>query len=348
LVGVALVAAAAAFVLLRARSGFAWAEFQRVLTQVDGIWLALAIPAILATYGTRALRWSVMLRPLRPDADLWRLTGATCIGFTAVVLFGRAGEAVRPYLIARQNRVPFSTQVAAWVVERILDLLMILVIFGVALTQVENSGLEPGPKVRLAMEAGGWMAGLTGAACLAVLVALRLFRGRVRQRLMEAVAFLPERMRARIEQFLTAFDQGMQSTRERSAAGILLGYSVVEWVVVALAFWCVFRAFPGLDGFRLADVIIVLGFVSFGSAVQLPGIGGGMQISTVLVLTELYGAGVELASGVALVLWAVNFLVVVPLGLAWAFHEGVKWRNMSRVSDVSETQGPAGAGETRA
>ena len=54
----------------------------------------------------------------------------------------------------------FSSQLAAWLVERILDLLMILVIFGLALSQVGRSGLQPGPQVAIAIEVGGWMAGV--------------------------------------------------------------------------------------------------------------------------------------------------------------------------------------------
>ncbi len=102
----------------------------------------LALVLILGTYVGRALRWEVMLRPLAPQTDFLRVLRATCIGFTAVVLFGRAGEPVRPYLIARNEGVSFSSQVAAWVVERILDILMILIIFGVALTQVSHSAIQ--------------------------------------------------------------------------------------------------------------------------------------------------------------------------------------------------------------
>ena len=79
------------------------------------------------------------------------------------------------------------------------------------------------------------------------------------------------------------------------------------------------------------DIVIVLGFVSFGSVLQIPGVGGGMQIVTVLVLTEFYGVGLEAASGVALMLWLVSFVVIVPLGLALAFHEGIKWRSLKHI-----------------
>src|SRR5262249_32281809 len=84
-----------------------------------------------------------------------------------LVLFGRGGEPVRPYLIARKEGVSFSSQIAAWLVERMLDLLMVLVIFGIALTQVSNSGVEHGPRIKAALETGGFLAGITGALCLA-------------------------------------------------------------------------------------------------------------------------------------------------------------------------------------
>jgi glycosyltransferase 2 family protein len=120
-------------------------------------------------------------------------------------------------------------------------------------------------------------------------------------------------------------------------------YSLLEWTVIAGCFYCVFRAFPATAQLGFADIIIVLGFVSFGSVVQIPGLGGGMQIVTVLVLTEFYGVGFEAASGIALVLWLVSFVMIVPLGLALAFHEGIKWRSLKdiRAEAQAETQAQA-------
>ena len=39
-----------------------------------------------------------------------------------------------------------------------------------------------------------------------------------------------------------------------------------------------------------------MGFVSFGAVVQIPGIGGGVQVVSVLVLTKIFGFPVELAT----------------------------------------------------
>lgn len=334
--GILAILAAVAFVVYRWRhSGFVWARFVSVFSNVSWSWLALGMALILATYVGRALRWEVMLRPLCTRVRLWRLVVWTCIGFTAVVLFGRAGEPVRPYLIARNEGVSFSSQVAAWLVERILDLLMVLLIFGVALTQISRSGIEPGQHVQSILQAGGLLAGITGAASLALLVGLRYFRGNVRTRLIEALSFLPDALHERVSRFLHAFEEGMQSTQRQSYVWLLVTYTVIEWTVVAGAFFCVFQAFPATSGLRIPDVIIALGFVAFGSAVQIPGVGGGMQIATVLVLTEFYGISLEEASGIALVLWIITFVVIVPLGLVLAFHEGIKWRSLRHIEDSS-------------
>src|SRR5215471_13998214 len=131
-VGIALIV----FLWYRARTvGFAWTEFEATFVQVRWSWLLLSIPVILLTYVGRALRWSVMVRPLKEKPSFWQILDATCIGFTAIVFFGRVGELVRPYLIATREKVPFPSQVGAWLLERILDLLMVLVIFGAALAQ---------------------------------------------------------------------------------------------------------------------------------------------------------------------------------------------------------------------
>ncbi len=328
--------AAVGFVIHRWRtSGFAWHEFVNALRHVDWSWLALALALILATYVGRALRWEVMLRPLAKNASLLRVLIATCIGFTAVVLFGRAGEPVRPYLISRREGVSFPSQMAAWVVERILDLLTVLVIFGIALTQVSHSAIQPSPRIETTLQAGGAFAGLTGAACLALLLGLRQFRGAVQHRLLEALSFLPQPMLQRIESFFQAFGEGMQSTRSPYFTAQLVAYTVVEWAVIAGSFYCVFRAFPATAGLGITDIVIILGFVCLGSVLQIPGVGGGMQIVTVLVLTEFYGVALEAASGVALALWIVSFVVIVPIGLALAFHEGIKWRNLKHIEPGS-------------
>jgi uncharacterized protein (TIRG00374 family) len=326
--------ALAAFAIYRWRtSGFEWSTFAATFAGVHWIWLGLSALVIVSTYYGRALRWQVMVRPLRADSSTWNIFVATAIGFTAIVFFGRAGELVRPYLIAKKEHVTFSSQMAAWLLERVLDLLMVLLIFGVALSRVPQTGLKPGPHLKLLLEAGGTIIIIAGAACLALLVAFRYFSEGTHQRILEAIGFLPPGMRGRIAEVLAAFSEGFGSTRANSFVLLLLAYSLLEWTLIVSCFYCLFRAFPATAQFSLTDMVIFIGFVSLGSAVQIPGIGGGMQVAAIIVLTELFKLKLEVASGLAIAIWLVTFVVIVPFGLILSFVEGVHWRNLTQVSE---------------
>ena len=317
-------------------SGFRWAAFAASLSGVDWRWMTAALALVAVSYFGRALRWEIMLRPLCGRASLWRMFSATAIGFTAIVLFGRAGEPVRPYLIAKQLNVPFSSQVAAWLVERLLDLLMVLLFFGVALTQVNHAALKPSPSLAFAFEAAGYVAGIAGLTAFSLLIGLRQLEGQVRERLTAALSFLPELALARVSRFLEAFEVGMHATRNSAFASVLALLTVAEWTVIAAAFACVLHAFPATHAMGVTDIAILLGFVCFGGIIQIPGVGGGTQIVSVIVLTELFGLGIEAASGIALALWLVTYVSIVPVGLVLAFHDGLRWRNLRHIDSMNE------------
>jgi len=65
--------------------------------------------------------------------------------------------------------------------------------------------------------------------------------------------------------------------------------------------------------------------------VQLPGIGGGMQVAAIAVLTQLFSVGLEEATSIALVLWVCSFVLVVPVGVWLALKEGLRFGQMGRI-----------------
>jgi uncharacterized protein (TIRG00374 family) len=324
------------FVKKGEEAGFEWTLFVSTLKRLDWRWLALSAAICLATYVGRALRWAVLLKPVRPDPSLWGLISATTIGFTALVLLGRPGEFVRPYLIAVKERVPVSSQLAAWLLERILDLLVAMLVFGIALSQVRASGLSVGPALSWVLATGGWLVGITCAASLAILLLIRHFADRMRNRLLDALAFLPERHYATVQRLVTAFVQGVESTRSDRAMLLLAGYTLLEWALIVLCYYAVAKAFGAVIDFGILDVLIFMGFVSFGSLVQLPGIGGGVQVVTVVVLVELFHAPLEIATSMALMIWIVTFVVVVPFGLVLSIHEGLSWARLRKLEKEAD------------
>src|SRR5207248_6577002 len=102
--------------------------------------------------------------------------------------------------------------------------------------------------------------------------------------------------------------QGVESTRSDGALLLVFLYSLIEWLLIAACYWSLARAFSGIMSLSLVDVLIFMGFVSFGSVIQIPGIGGGMQVVAVIVLTELFGIRLELATSFALLTWFITFV----------------------------------------
>ncbi len=306
-------------------SGFEWAVFTSGFRHMDWRWISLALVLILLTYFGRALRWEVMLRPICPQPSMRNLMSATVIGFTAVVLFGRAGELVRPYLIAVKEGVTFSSQMAAWLLERIFDILIILILLGFSMTGLDEQGLSP--RLEWVIQVGGYFIAIVGSLCLIVLVAVGQFPQTVQARMLDALAFLPKRYHSKAGELISTFLSGMQSVGRFRFVILMSVYSLIEWLLIAVGYLCAFRAFPGTAGLDLGDVLVFMGFVSFGSLVQIPGVGGGMQVVSIVVLTEMFGVGLEAATGVALLLWGFT-LVIIPFGLLQGVHEGIKWKNL--------------------
>jgi hypothetical protein len=188
-----------------------------------------------------------------------------------------------------------------------------------------------GQRLAWVLATGGRIVALTGVALLVVLLSLRHFAEPARRRLIAALRFLPETQFSKVERLITAFVRGVESTRSDGALMLILAYSVVEWALIAASYWCLARSFAGIVSLTLVDVLIFMGFVSFGAVVQIPGIGGGTQVVSVVVLTELFGVRLELATGVAMLIWIFTFVAIVPVGLCLALKQGLGWHGLRRI-----------------
>jgi hypothetical protein len=341
----AVVASVLILILLAYRrrgANFRWDLFWGTLDQVEWSWLAVSICLILLSNVGRALRWQVMLRPFGRTLSVQKLTSDTAIGLTAVVLLGRVGEVVRPYLIAVQTGLPLSSQAAAWLLERTLDLLAVLLFFGFALFWVPLHSRTFDPEIHTVLTVGSYVFGVTGAVCLLLLLAFRSPGRQAQQRLLSALTFLPAEHYARAERMLEAFSQGVDCTRDPRLLTLLMGYTGLEWAIIVASCSALLRGFPVTRQLGPIDVLVLLGFVSLGSVVQVPGVGGGMQVATVVALTRIYRVPLDAASGVAVLFWVVSSLAIVPFGLACAFHEGLNWSKLKLLSAKQILEEPPG------
>jgi uncharacterized membrane protein YbhN (UPF0104 family) len=128
-----------------------------------------------------------------------------------------------------------------------------------------------------------------------------------------------------------SFLEGVQTIRGDRTLLLVLLYSVLEWAVIAACYYCMARSFDAAMHLTLVDVLIFMGFVSFGTVIQIPGVGGGAQVVAVVVLTELFGIRLETATSFAVYIWILTLVAVIPVGLYLTLKEGLDWRSLRRL-----------------
>ncbi len=310
---------------------FDWQQFRQVFAHADPVYLGLACAISLAAYTIRSVRWQAMLKPMAPESRLWPVLKATVIGFTAVVVAGRAGELVRPLLIARSQAVSFSSQVALWFLERLTDLIAVLLFFGVALSRMAAPAVaKAGPELQWVATSGGRLIAILSLVSFAILFLLRGFSPASAAHLAGKLRRISTKLAAKLEGLLDSFAQGMEAARDLRVLTEVLLYTLLEWLLVACCFHAVLQSFPASAHLTFWDTLALTGFSTFGAIVQIPGIGGGMQVVAFLVLSQIYEVAAEPATAIAATIWLVSFGVVVPPGLFLAAKSGLSWNTLRR------------------
>ena len=145
-----------------------WAEVRQVIRGADWPLLQLALLALSADMSARITRWWWMLRPVQPDLS-WASCARPFLGSLAInnTVPLRAGDVVRVVGFQRTLRVPAAHVAGTLVLERMLDLLVLLLILFLSLSG--TSGVFPRSFLTLV--------NLAGVFALAALLALTLMPG---------------------------------------------------------------------------------------------------------------------------------------------------------------------------
>jgi glycosyltransferase 2 family protein len=275
--------------------------------------LLVAVVLATLTYPIRLIRWRLLLRdvdgrPL-PARPLWH---AVAIGFMANnILPFRAGELVRLLAATRLAGARFTAVLSSVAVERVFDGLAVVGLLSVSLIA---SDLPPdvavgGVSLRHAAQASG----LLGAAALGVALLVVGFPAaseRVVRRLLPV-----GHMADRIVSLIEGIRHGLTVLKSPSLLAGTIVWSVILWLVNALAFYVAFRAFNIPVGFMGA--LLLQGILIFGISVQLtPGFLGQFEAAIVAGLA-LFQVPTAVASSYAIAFHATTFIPIVLLG-AWS------------------------------
>src|SRR5512132_3596080 len=181
--------------------------------EADGRLLVAGLFVTLMTYALRAFRWQFLLAPIGPT----RFSTAfqtTVIGFAASFLLpARAGEVLRPYLLARREQLPPTAAFATIILERLLDLVTVLLLFGVFVLRVNPSSLAGDPALYARVKTGGLLAAAAATAGLVLLFVLAGHPERLGAWALKIEAVLPPKLAQAVARLVESFAQGLAIMR---------------------------------------------------------------------------------------------------------------------------------------
>lgn len=294
-----------------------WAETRRA----DPRLLLLALIATFGTYAIRAWRWQSMLAPLGPTRFSTALR-TTIIGFAAsAVLPARAGEVLRPYLLARREHLNATAAFATIIIERLIDLATVLVLFGFFVFFMPAGAISAAPSQLAHVKFWG---GLASAGALTGMVVLFVLAGhpeRLGRAALRVERVLPARIAALVATFVETFAQGLAVMRSPVRLVEALALSFPLWLTIALQIWLTSQAFH--ITFPFTGTFLVVLFLAVGVAVPTPGQIGGFHAAYEIAVTTFFAVPSDRAVGAAIVLHAMSFLPVLGVGLILMAREGL-------------------------
>jgi uncharacterized protein (TIRG00374 family) len=331
-----------ALVFVLAIALFAWflrgADLSAVLTQIRRArpdFVVLSLVPLAWTYLARSLRWQYLLEPIGP-ARFSSAFRTTVIGFAAMALLpARLGDLLRPYLLARREGFPVVSTLATIVMERVLDLVAVLVLLALYVLVLGGRETLP-PRLLGPVEASATVAAAAAVVLLGVMWTLATHPERIAHLVLRSERILPTRVAHALSRLARTFSQGFAVAREARALTFAAIWSFPVWLGIATHAWLITAAFgiamPFAGAFLLQALLVI------GVAVPTPGGVGGYHAMYRLGVTAFFGSSHDAAIGAALVAHAASFVPVVVLGSVFMIQDGLSLTRLQQMAGAARRE----------
>jgi len=311
-----------------------------VLT-INYLWMLPSALTLLISFAVRARRWRNIIAPLHP-LTFWEAYHPLMIGFALnLIMPGRLGEVARPAILKKQKQVPFSTGLVSVALERLFDLVFLLLLFVIFQATVE---VDP----HLSMQFGGQTLnratlesighGMFVLCVVAIGAILFLCYHRTRRACLNLILKLPLLLFPRNEAMQQRLTEKACLPVVRVIENMVGGFAMLKdlrnvlscwldtcvvWVLVALSYYLMALGSPGIDlnFFEIGMVMVIIGF--FITLPSVPGYWGLWEAGGIFALS-LFGIAAENAAGYTLVNHGLQVVPTLIAGIVSSAVTGVK------------------------
>jgi glycosyltransferase 2 family protein len=329
----AVLALAAGLVALFLRNVDVWGVAEAIAS-AQPVWLALSLSTMCASLAIRALRWRYLLAPLG-HTTFGNSFRATAVGFAASsVLPARAGEVIRPYFLARSEGKSATGAFATIVLERLLDMITVLVLLGVYVLAFDDASRAVNPRGMALVTWTGLGAAVLALGALAVLFLLAGNPARLGKAIQRLSEVIPSSLAGVVARIAEKFAIGLGAIRRPGRLIGALVWSFPLWLTIDVGIWAVSRAF-GLN-VPFTGSFLVVPLLVLGVAVPTPGAVGGFHEAFRLGVTAFYGVPNDEAVGAAIVMHLFSIGPALLLGLYFAAQAGLSVAGLRQMAERAE------------
>ena len=300
-------------------------EVLHALRGANPFGFVLVMLVTLGGFWLRAVRWQYFISAGR-RIGLGSLFSATMIGFMANnVLPFRLGEFVRPWALARREHLSKTTLLATVVVERAIDMLTLLGIFGA--TMVVHPIAENTEAGRLVQ----WGARVLIGLCIVLtvfVVAAERNRALASSLVRRLTTRLPLDARERVANMLERFLEGLGLFRDLRRLALVFALSFTMFLCFAFALsvslWSLGISLPWYAG------LVMLVITAIGIMVPAaPGYIGTLNIACTAGLA-LFGVGKVHSVPFSWFYFFSQWLPITAVGLVYLNREGLSLRSLGQ------------------
>lgn len=285
-----------------------WQNIKQAAANANYFWIAASmVPAILS-HVLRAVRWQMLIEPVDKKPGALNTFAAVMIGYMANYAVPRLGEVSRCGVLSRYEKIPFATLVGTVVVERGIDLLMMLLCFLLMLLFSFSKVYSIVKTKADTVLASKWESLKHVNPVILIVAVLVVAVG---------IWFVYKKRDGLFgfaKKFIGNFVGGIKSVANLKKPGLFWFYSVAIWFMYLISLYVCFFSFDETSHLSLADGLVVLTFATFGVIAPVPGGIGAYQWLVISVLTHIYLISQSVSFTLAWMAWGSQLAVIMILG----------------------------------
>jgi uncharacterized protein (TIRG00374 family) len=286
-------------------------------------WVVVLLLITCLTLLLRAWRWQLLMRPFAPGVSVWDATLALTVCYAANIAIPRSGEALRALSLNWTRGLPITAVVATVVVERILDLVWLVIFVGISLLVLRGRLDQTFPLLAP-------LSLVALAACLVLLgglVLVSLYRERALALVGRALGRVSPRFATAVCGLLETFIHGLQALHSPAVYAEILLSSFLLNLGYALIIYAAFACFADTAGLGLAAAIVIMTISSIGVIIPTVASAGPYHFLFSQALHLLYAVpeSSALACATATHALATLFYLVTGGPVLW-----LQWRQRRR------------------